>query len=208
MISTIRRVWAWLSANRQIEGWETFRRSDLEAWLQARCQDGVSQNTIDYNLGLVRMLLRFVEARGCHLDPGLFRAESPKKRRVSLPRYLPDEGRVFVLHQRSPTPRTIQRRLRKYGTKAGVDVSPHKLRHTMATRLLNQGMPIHSLRKLLGHQHLNTTQIYARLYDQTLYRQFREATARLEGLAVDGWPQTITGAPLRAEKEVAEALDT
>jgi integrase/recombinase XerD len=98
--------------------------------------------------------------------------------------------------------------LRKYGTKAGVDVSPHKLRHTMATRLLNQGMPIHSLRKLLGHQHLNTTQIYARLYDQTLYRQFREATARLEGLAVDGWPQTIKGAPLRAEKEVAEALDT
>ena len=70
MISTIRRVWAWLSANRQIEGWETFRRSDLEAWLQARCQDGVSQNTIDYNLGVVRMLMRFVEARGCHLDPG------------------------------------------------------------------------------------------------------------------------------------------
>jgi hypothetical protein len=79
---------------------------------------------------------------------------------------------------------------------------------TLVTRLLNQGMPIHSLRKLLGHKHLNTTQIYARLYDQTLYRQFREATARLEGLAVDGWPQTIKGAPLRAEKEVAEALDT
>jgi len=33
MISTIRRVWAWLADNRQIEGWETFRRSDLEAWL-------------------------------------------------------------------------------------------------------------------------------------------------------------------------------
>ena len=78
----------------------------------------------------------------------------------------------------------------------------------MATRLLNQGMPIHSLRKLLGHQHLNTTQIYARIYDQTLYRQFREATARLENLAVDEWPQTITGAPVRAEKEAAEALDT
>jgi len=121
---------------------------------------------------------------------------------------LPNEERVFVLHQRSPTPRTIQRRLRKYGNKAGVDVSPHKLRRTLATRLLNQGMPIHSLRKLLGHQHLNTTQIYARIYDQTLYRQFREATDRLEGLAVDGWPQTITGAPMRAEKEVAEALDT
>jgi site-specific recombinase XerD len=299
MISAIRRVWVWLAANRQIEGWETFRRSDLEAWLQALCQDGLSQNTINYNLGLVRMLMRFVEGRDCHLDPGLFRVESPKKGGVALPLYLPepeyrrlektvfentqadtysacfdrawfltlahtgmrlsellalglddldlateraivrssksghdrivfltpalvealhrylggrpelpDEERVFVLHQRSPTPRTIQRRLRKYGTKAGVDVSPHKLRHTMATRLLNQGMPIHSLRKLLGHQHLNTTQIYARLYDQTLYRQFREVTARLEGLAVDEWPQTSTRAPVRAQIEVADVLDT
>jgi len=245
------------------------------------------------------MLLRFVEARGCHVDPGLFRVESPKKGGVALPRYLPesefrrlettvlestqadtygacfdrawfltlahtgmrlsellalglddldlaaeraivrgskpghdrvvfltpalvealhrylgrrpelpDEERVFVLRGRSPTPQTIQRRLRKYGIKAGVNVSPHKLRHTMATRLLNQGMPIHSLRKLLGHQHLNTTQIYARLYDQTLYRQFQEATARLEVLAVDEWPQTSTRAPVRAQMEVAEVLDT
>ena len=82
------------------------------------------------------------------------------------------------------------------------------MEQTLARRLLNQAVPIHSLRKLLGHQHLNTTQIYARLDDQTLYRQFREATARLEGLAVDGWPKTITGAPLRAEKEVAEVFDT
>ena len=290
MINTIRRVWVWLADHRQVEGWETFRRSDLEAWLQARCQEGVSQNMIENNVGLVRMLLRFAEARGCPVDPGVFRVEPPKKRGVAVPRYLPepeyrrlemtvlestqsdpysasfdwawfltlahtgmrlsemlalglddldlaaeraivrgskpghdrvvfltpalvealhrylekrpelsDEGRVFVLHGRSPTPRTIQRRLRKYGEKAGVDVSPHKLRHTIATRLLNQGMPIHSLQKLLGHEHLNATQIYARIYDQTLYRQFREATSRLDGLAADEWPQTIATALVRAE---------
>jgi integrase/recombinase XerD len=119
---------------------------------------------------------------------------------------LPDEGRVFVLHRRSPTPRTIQRRLRGYGEKAGVGVSPHKLRHTMATRLLNQGMPLHSLQKLLGHEHLNTTQIYARIYDETLYRQFREATARLEGLATSGWLQTIATAPDPAETKSARAV--
>ncbi len=45
--------------------------------------------------------------------------------------------------------RTIQRRLAKYGREAGVQVSPHQLRHTIATRLPNQGMPIHSLRKKL-----------------------------------------------------------
>jgi integrase/recombinase XerD len=76
-----------------------------------------------------------------------------------------NEDRVFVSRRRSPTPRTIQRRLRKYGKETGVDVSTHKLRHTPATRLLNQGKPTHSLRKILGHQHLNTTQIYSRLCD-------------------------------------------
>lgn len=117
---------------------------------------------------------------------------------------LPTEGRVFVLHGRSPSPRTIQRRLREYGKEAGVDVSPHKLRHTLATRLLNQGMPIHSLQKLLGHEHLNNTQIYARLYDQTLYRQFRIAAARLQDMTDEEWPQTFGHTSVRADLEVAK----
>ena len=58
----------------------------------------------------------------------------------------------------------------------------------MATRLINQGMPIHSLRRLLGHQKLDTTQIYASIYDETLYRQFKEAMARLEAIEVEDWP--------------------
>jgi hypothetical protein len=52
-------------------------------------------------------------------------------------------------------------------------------------------------------QHLNTTQVYARIYDQTLYRQFREATARLDGLAASEWQQMIRTAPVEAEVEVA-----
>lgn len=58
----------------------------------------------------------------------------------------------------------------------------------MATRLLNQGMPIHSLRKLLGHQNLGTTQIYARIYDETLYRQFVEAISGLDINTAGVWP--------------------
>jgi integrase len=84
----------------------------------------------------------------------------------------------------------MQRRLTRYGKQAGVAVSPHRLRHTLATRLINQGMPIHSLRKLLGHEHLNTTQIYARIYDETLYGQFKETMSRLEAIPIDGWPGT------------------
>jgi hypothetical protein len=46
-------------------------------------------------------------------------------------------------------------------------------------------MPIHSLKKLLGHQHLNTTQIYARIYDDTLCKQFRGAMSKLESVEID-----------------------
>ncbi|MBE2240035.1 MAG: site-specific integrase [Caldilineaceae bacterium] len=42
-------------------------------------------------------------------------------------------------------------------------VTPHQLRHTFATQLINQDLPIDSVRKLLGHQTLNMTQHYARL---------------------------------------------
>ena len=51
-------------------------------------------------------------------------------------------------------------------------------------RLINQNIPIRSLRKLLGHQHLNTNQVYARIYDETLYEQFKTAMSRLEAIAV------------------------
>lgn len=59
-------------------------------------------------------------------------------------------------------------------------VSPHRLRHTFATRLINAGMPITSLQKLLGHDNLSTTQIYARVYDTTVERDYRQAMAHLE----------------------------
>jgi site-specific recombinase XerD len=102
---------------------------------------------------------------------------------------LQEEDHVFLLRGRSPSERTLQRRLAEYGQKAGIiDVTPHRLRHTFATRLLNRGMPIHSLKKLLGHQHLATTQIYARLYDDVLYHQFKEAMSQIEGIAIETWP--------------------
>jgi integrase/recombinase XerD len=119
---------------------------------------------------------------------------------------LPDEDHLFVLqvHGRSPTPRTIQRRPASYGQLADVEVSPHKLRHTIATRLINQGMPIHSLRKMLGHENLNTTQLYARIYDETLHAQFKEAMSRLEAIEVENWPGAEINGPALMEIETPD----
>jgi site-specific recombinase XerD len=74
----------------------------------------------------------------------------------------------------------VRYRLRQWGSQAQVQVSPHRLRHTFAPRLINQGLSLEALRRLLGHRHLSMTQQYARLYDTTVQQQFQAAMTRLE----------------------------
>ena len=99
---------------------------------------------------------------------------------------------------------TIRRRLALFSQQVVLEVSPHQLRHTFATRLLNQGVPINSLRKLLGHENLSTTQIYAQIYDTTLYAQFQSTMSQLEAIPVEDWPHT---SPIPDERMVTEIPD-
>jgi site-specific recombinase XerD len=67
------------------------------------------------------------------------------------------------------------------GQAAGVaQVTPHRLRHTLATRLLNAGMEVTRIQQILGHEHVNTTMIYARVFDQTVEADYRRAMHLLE----------------------------
>ena len=79
--------------------------------------------------------------------------------------------------------------VQRWGQTAKAAVSPHRLRHTLATQLVNRGMPLSSVGKLLGHRSLNTTQHYARLFEQTVKEQFEAAIAHIEGIAAVNWPQ-------------------
>ena len=87
---------------------------------------------------------------------------------------------LLIFRQQAINPGLVQGRLRRYGAAVGVAVSPHRLRHTLATRLVNVGMDIVSIQRLLGHEKLDTTMIYARVHDTTMERDFRQAMARLE----------------------------
>jgi site-specific recombinase XerD len=77
--------------------------------------------------------------------------------------------------------RWVQQQVRQWGEQAGVpSVSPHRLRHTFATRLINLGVPVTTLQRLLGHRDLGTTQRYAQVMDVTAERQYHQAMAQIE----------------------------
>ena len=79
----------------------------------------------------------------------------------------------------------LYQHLTTFACAAGVSgVTPHRLRHTLATRLLNRGMAVTRIQKLLGHQHLNTTMIYARVSDATVEADYRTAMRQIEWQAM------------------------
>jgi integrase/recombinase XerD len=86
---------------------------------------------------------------------------------------------LFTRHHEPLSNRYCQSRLKTLGEKVNVKVTPHQLRHTCATLLLNAGMSVFALQSLLGHRHIETTMNYARLYDETVAQQF--LTARVTG---------------------------
>ena len=71
-------------------------------------------------------------------------------------------------------------RLRTYGKRCGVVVTPHQLRHSCATLLLNAGAPILTVQAILGHKHVDTTLRYARLYDATVSSDYYRAMEDIE----------------------------
>lgn len=105
---------------------------------------------------------------------------------------LSDDHLWLDLNQSPLTALRIRYCVQAWGKAAQVPVSPHRLRHTFATQLINRGLPLLSVSKLLGHRSLASTQHYARLYDHTVKTQFEQAMAHIEGLLMTAWPTAHT----------------
>jgi integrase len=78
--------------------------------------------------------------------------------------------------------RTIQRVMARYLRQAGItkSYSPHALRHTFATQLLNAGAPLEVVKELMGHRSISMTLRYTQLYEATKRRQYEQAMERIE----------------------------
>lgn len=71
-----------------------------------------------------------------------------------------DDPALFVGKRGRITKEGIEYIIKKLGDSVGVEAHPHKFRRTISTDLLNKGMPVQEVQKMLGHESLDTTMIY------------------------------------------------
>lgn len=142
---------------------------------------GLDREDVDLRAGIARVRGKGKRER---LSPiGKFAVEAIQK---WLPHRKPavhkSAQRALFLNKRGGrlSARSVGRLMQKYLALAGLDpaASPHTLRHTFATHLLNRGADIRSVQELLGHASITTTQIYTHLTSERLRGEYDKALNR------------------------------
>ena len=140
---------------------------------------GLNYGQIDFERGVARVLGKGNKERLCPL--GRVATAVLVKWRNEFARTSSPDAPVVVngRHQRLPV-RQIQRLLKRYLALADLpaDMTPHKLRHSYATHLLNAGADLRLVQELLGHVNLATTQIYTHVSVAHLKKVYERAHPR------------------------------
>ena len=131
------------------------------------------RNHLDFETGMVRVSGKGKKERIVPFGSAAAEALQryfPQRRelfRLSMSRgRTPDENALFLNNRgRRLSARSVERIIKEYGIRAGitVDVTPHALRHSFATHLLEMGADLRTVQELLGHVSLSTTQKYTHL---------------------------------------------
>ncbi len=172
---------------------ETRDRAILEVIYSGglRINEAVSLNLGDFDLinGIIKVKGKGKKERMCALGSPAVNAINRYRKVRAL--WTADDrplAPIFVNKDgRRITARSIQRNLKKYLMTAGLpyDLTPHKLRHSFATHLLDAGADLRSVQELLGHANLSTTQIYTHISAERLKAVYRKAHPRAQGASLD-----------------------
>lgn len=161
------------------------------AWTGIRLSELLDLRTSDLDLATRRL---FIHESKNDLGRVVFLTPSLVQYLQTYLAWRPDAptDHLFVYADgRQLTASAISSKCQRWATHCNITFSPHRLRHTFATRLLNQGLPLESIRRLLGHTSISMTQHYANLHDSTVLRHFEQASTYLEGIPIPDWPAHI-----------------
>ena len=178
---------------------EQLRKADAQSNPTLFLRDAAILEAI-YSCGLRVSELCALKARDIDLEQRIVRVLGKGKKERQLPIGIPairaierywkslahpptGELPAFLTHPNKPKPiypRIVQLRLKHYLAATGLDPSltPHKLRHSYATHLLNAGADLRSVQELLGHENLTTTQVYTYLTTDRLKQAYDSAHPR------------------------------
>lgn len=139
---------------------------------------GLKMGDIDAGEALVRILGKGKKERIVPIGEPALEALRAYHRAAGHPA---DPGHpVLTAYAGKPKPmnaRTCQLRLKKWLMAAGLDpaLTPHKLRHSYATHMLDAGADLRSVQELLGHANLSTTQVYTHVSTERLKKAYEAA---------------------------------
>lgn len=132
-------------------------------------------SSIDFTAGYMKVMGKGSKER---VIPAHERALGKVRRYVEELRPLLVKGAsdyLFLTSRGKPmTRQRFWQAIKAYGKRAGVELSPHTLRHSFATHLIDGGADLRSVQKMLGHSDISTTEIYTKVTAERLKKVYNK----------------------------------
>ena len=140
---------------------------------------GLNHGQVDLGQGVAKILGKGRKERLCPLGPVAVQCLRTFVQRFDLEAAL-NAPLVCTRKGKRMEPRQIQKLLKTHLAAAGLplDMTPHKLRHSFATHMLDGGADLRAVQELLGHANLSTTQIYTHVSIARLKEAHKQAHPR------------------------------